>query len=112
RQGKRTDSFRTMVRHRHPRSAGDARASTGVCNRSFFIIRKRLMSRRHRRRNPGHLFYNAAEDLQHARRDMERCTTPQLESPAYRLAFDDSDFLTREELRGVRLMLELNKPEM
>jgi len=70
------------------------------------------MSRRHRRRNPGHLFYNAAEDLQHARRDMERCTTPQLESPAYRLAFDDSDFLTREELRGVRLMLELNKPEM
>jgi hypothetical protein len=33
-------------------------------------------------------------------------------SPAYRLAFADHDFLTREELRPVRLQLELLKPQM
>ena len=38
--------------------------------------------------------------------------TPQTRAPAYRLAFDDKDFLTREELRPVRLQLELLKPEM
>jgi len=38
--------------------------------------------------------------------------TPQTRAPAYRLAFDDKEFLTREELRPVRLQLELLKPEM
>jgi hypothetical protein len=38
--------------------------------------------------------------------------TPQTEHPAYRLAFDDRDFLCREELRPVRLQLELLKPEL
>ncbi|EAR50762.1 decarboxylase family protein [Oceanicola granulosus HTCC2516] len=38
--------------------------------------------------------------------------TPQAESPSYRLAFDDTDFLLREELRPVRLQLELLKPEL
>lgn len=38
--------------------------------------------------------------------------TPQTQAPAYRLAFDDKDFLTSEELRPVRLQLELLKPEM
>ena len=38
--------------------------------------------------------------------------TPQTRAPAYRLAFDDKDFLCREELRPVRLQLELLKPEM
>lgn len=38
--------------------------------------------------------------------------TPQTRSPAYRLAFDDAEFLCREELRPVRLQLELLKPEM
>jgi uncharacterized protein (TIGR00730 family) len=33
-------------------------------------------------------------------------------SPAYRLAFRDTDFLLREELRPVRFQLELLKPEM
>ena len=32
--------------------------------------------------------------------------------PAYRLAFNDQDFLLREELRGLRFHLELQKPEM
>ena len=38
--------------------------------------------------------------------------TPQAQSPAYRLAFADDDFLCRDELRPVRLQLELLKPEM
>ncbi|MFT4151945.1 MAG: TIGR00730 family Rossman fold protein [Paracoccaceae bacterium] len=38
--------------------------------------------------------------------------TPQSRAPAYRLAFTDTDFLTREELRPVRLQLELLKPQM
>ena len=38
--------------------------------------------------------------------------TPQTEHPAYKLAFQDRDFLLREELRPVRFQLELLKPEM
>ena len=38
--------------------------------------------------------------------------TPQTRSPSYRLAFDDEKFLCRDELRPVRLQLELLKPEM
>lgn len=38
--------------------------------------------------------------------------TAQTRSPAYRLAFDDTDFLCREELRPVRLQLELLKPQL
>ena len=39
-------------------------------------------------------------------------STPQTRTPAYRLAFADLDFLRREELRPVRLQLELLKPEL
>lgn len=49
-------------------------------------------------------------------RDIEKArhtpATPQTMAPAYRLAIDDPDFLTREELRPVRLQLELLKPEL
>ena len=38
--------------------------------------------------------------------------TPQTQSPAYRLAFADDEFLVREDLRPVRLQLELLKPEL
>ncbi len=38
--------------------------------------------------------------------------TPQTTSDAYRLAFDDLEFMTRRELRPVRLQLELLKPEL
>jgi hypothetical protein len=37
---------------------------------------------------------------------------PQTEHPSYRLAFQDTEFLLREELRPVRFQLELLKPEM
>ncbi len=38
--------------------------------------------------------------------------SPQTKSPSYRLAFADPDLLLRDELRGVRLQLELVKPEL
>lgn len=38
--------------------------------------------------------------------------TPQTEAPAYKLAFSDFDFMCRDELRPVRLQLELLKPQM
>ncbi len=38
--------------------------------------------------------------------------TPQSRSPSYRLAYDDFDFIMRDELRPVRLQLELLKPEL
>ena len=38
--------------------------------------------------------------------------SPQQQDPAYRLAFRDTDFLLRQELRPVRFQLELLKPEM
>jgi uncharacterized protein (TIGR00730 family) len=38
--------------------------------------------------------------------------TPQTESHSYRLAYADDEFLSREELRPVRLQLELMKTEM
>ena len=38
--------------------------------------------------------------------------TPQTRAPAYRLAFADDDFLCRDELRPVRLQLELLKPAL
>lgn len=54
--------------------------------------------------------------LVHSPQDLEKVTripaTPQSSSPVYRLAFSDPDFLTREELRPVRLQLELLKPEL
>ena len=38
--------------------------------------------------------------------------TPQTRAPAYQLAFIDDSFMCREELRPVRLQLELLKPQM
>ncbi len=54
--------------------------------------------------------------LKHSREDRERVRkvpdTEQTRAPAYKLAFDDQDFLCREETRPIRLQLELLKPEM
>ena len=54
--------------------------------------------------------------FRHAQQDMETARTipdtPQTRSSAYQLAFADPEFLCREELRPVRLQLELLKPEM
>ena len=39
-------------------------------------------------------------------------SSPQTESEAYKLAFQDTDFLLRPDLRPVRFQLELLKPEL
>ena len=55
-------------------------------------------------------FYRAGEETEFAEGVPER--TPQTMHPAYKLAFRDTDFLLRDELRPVRFQLELLKPEM
>jgi uncharacterized protein (TIGR00730 family) len=57
----------------------------------------------------GHPFRDSPQDVEAARHIPD---TPQTRSPSYRLAFQDDDFLTRRELRPVRLQLELLKPEL
>ena len=42
----------------------------------------------------------------------QREDTPQCKSASYRLAFQDPDLLLRDELRPVRLQLEVLKPEL
>ncbi len=54
-------------------------------------------------------FPDAGEDARHAQ---EIVDTPQSRHPAYRLAFHDPDFILRDELRPVRLQLELLKPDL
>jgi len=54
-------------------------------------------------------FPHAGEDMARADDVVE---TPQTQSPAYRLAFADMDFMVRREMRPVRFQLELQKPEM
>lgn len=57
-----------------------------------------------------------SHSFRHSRQDIEAASqtpeTAQTLAPAYRLAFTDPDFMTREELRPVRLQLELLKPQM
>lgn len=52
---------------------------------------------------------DAHEDVKSAQQVAD---SAQAQSPAYRLAFADPDFLCREELRPVRLQLELLKPQL
>ncbi len=61
--------------------------------------------RLHRRR-----FYKAEQEAGFV--EAHDHSTPQTRSPAYKLAFRDTDFLLREELRPVRFQLELLKCEM
>ncbi|WBU64561.1 LOG family protein [Paracoccus aerodenitrificans] len=56
-----------------------------------------------------HPFPRSREDAQAAQQMPD---TPQTRAPAHRLAFADTDFLLREELRPVRLQLELLKPQL
>ena len=55
-------------------------------------------------------FYPAEQEAEFARNQAP--STPQTQDPAYTLAFQDTDFLLREELRPVRFQLELLKTEM
>jgi hypothetical protein len=55
-------------------------------------------------------FRPAAQEAKDAARKV--LDTPQMKSAAYRLAFQDTEFLLREDLRPVRFQLELMKPEL
>ena len=57
-----------------------------------------------------HRFYKAKQEASFVEEHLTE--TEQTLSPSYRLAFHDTDFLLREELRPVRFQLELMKPEM
>ena len=61
------------------------------------------------RKVPKRVFARAKEDAAVAKTATE---TPQTTHPAYKLAFQDSEFLLREDLRPVRFQLELLKPEL
>ena len=58
---------------------------------------------------PKRLFPPAREEAETAK---QQTSSAQTEHPAYRLAFQDMDFLLREDLRPVRFQLELLKPEL
>ena len=58
---------------------------------------------------PKRIFPEAKVDAQAARHVP---SSPQTESVAYKLAFQDIDFLLRDDLRPVRFQLELLKPEL
>ncbi|UVO50062.1 LOG family protein [Sphingomonas sp. SUN019] len=58
---------------------------------------------------PSRVFPRARQDAATADAGI---STPQTESPAYKLAFQDMDFLLREDLRPVRFQLELLKTEL
>lgn len=60
-------------------------------------------------RVPSRVFRPAQEEAESAN---TASGTPQTEHPAYRLAFQDMDFLLREDLRPVRFQLELLKPQL
>jgi hypothetical protein len=55
-------------------------------------------------------FYKAKQEARFAKELTPE--TPQTLSKSYKLAFQDTEFLLREELRPVRFQLELLKPEM
>jgi uncharacterized protein (TIGR00730 family) len=54
-------------------------------------------------------FYKAEQEADFAEQQL---STPQTQSKSYRLAFQDTEFLLREDLRPVRFQLELLKTEM
>ena len=58
---------------------------------------------------PKRVFQPAREEAETA---AQTTLSPQTMDPAYRLAFQDMDFLLREDLRPVRFQLELLKPEL
>ncbi len=59
--------------------------------------------------NPPGIFPSARTEAELAKAPT---SVPQTEHPAYRLAFQDHDFLLREDLRPVRFQLELLKVEL
>jgi len=55
-------------------------------------------------------FPSAAEDVKHHRDS--HLSTPQSRSPSYQLAYADDEFILSDEMRPVRLLMELSKPDI
>jgi len=61
------------------------------------------------KKDPTKCFPSASDSV----KDAALCiVSPQTKSESYKLAFDDPQFLLRDELRAVRLQLEMMKPEI
>jgi len=60
-------------------------------------------------RVPSRVFRPAKQEAETAK---DHGVSPQTEHPAYKLAFQDMDFLLRDDLRPVRFQLELLKPQI
>jgi uncharacterized protein (TIGR00730 family) len=58
---------------------------------------------------PRRIFAHAAQDAEAAKK---ATSSPQTEAASYRLAFQDDEFLLRDDLRPVRFQLELLKTEL
>src|SRR5688500_13991804 len=89
-------------------------ASIGADTRGWMVLGKASRSARAGVMNdasppPKRIFPSSEVDAKAARHVP---SSPQTESPAYKLAFQDIDFLLREDLRPVRFQLELLKPEL
>jgi hypothetical protein len=57
-----------------------------------------------------HRFYKAEQEAGFV--EAQRVETPQTLAPSYMLAYRDTDFLLRDELRPLRFQLELMKAEV
>jgi len=75
------------------------------------IGRRMTEEEKHQRGIEDRKFYAAEQEARFEKQGLAT-HTPQTEHPSYKLAFQDKDFLLREELRPVRFQLELLKPEM
>ena len=71
-----------------------------------FVARGHPMTETHL---PTRIFARAAQDAEAAKKAI---STPQTEAASYRLAYQDEEFLLREDLRPVRFQLELLKTEL
>jgi uncharacterized protein (TIGR00730 family) len=71
-----------------------------------FVVRSMPMTETH---VPARIFARAAQDAEAAKKAI---STPQTEAASYRLAYQDEEFLLREDLRPVRFQLELLKTEL
>jgi uncharacterized protein (TIGR00730 family) len=67
------------------------------------------MTDRKRGAVPKRVFANARTEAKSA---LDTIDAPQTQDPAYRLAYQDNDFLLREDLRPVRFQLELLKTQL
>ena len=69
-----------------------------------------MTEEKHEKRLHRQRFYKAEQEASFV--EAHVVSTPQTRDPAYKLAFRDTDFLLRQELRPVRFQLELLKCEM